>query len=195
MRKIVLASASPRRRELLGSLGLDFDSCVSGVEEDPIEGEIPAEHALRLAREKALAALVSPESFVIGADTIVIIDGEVLGKPQDRAHAVEMLRKLSGRTHRVITGFAVVRGGVVLVSRTIESSVLFKDISAKELEWYTRTPEPYDKAGGYAVQGIGAFFIREIHGSYTNVIGLPLAEVVEALEDLDAFRLEDLDCG
>ncbi len=192
MKKIVLASASPRRRELLGSLGLDFDICVSGVDEIAIEGETPAEHALRLSQEKALAAEAPPASFVIGADTIVIIDGEVLGKPQDRAHAAEMLRKLSGREHRVITAFAIVRGGAVQASRTVESGVLFKDISEKELAWYIRTPEPYDKAGGYAVQGIGAFFIREIHGSYTNVIGLPLAEVMEALEELDAFRLEDL---
>ena len=138
MKKIILASASPRRRELLGSLGLDFDICVSGVEEVAIEGENPAEHALRLAREKALAAEAPNGSFVIGADTIVIIDGEVLGKPQDRVHAGEMLRKLSGCTHRVITAFAIVRDGEVLASRTVESAVLFKDISEKELAWYIR---------------------------------------------------------
>ncbi len=193
MPKIVLASESPRRRELLGALGLEFDIEVSGVEEIQSEGETPGEHALRLAREKALAVgKVRPDAFVIGADTIVIIGGEVLGKPSDASEAKRMLTKLSGRAHTVITAFAIVRGEDVLVDRAVESTVVFKSLSDEELDWYTATREPYDKAGSYAVQGIGAFFIREIHGSYTNVIGLPLTEAVEALHDLNALRFGDL---
>ena len=194
MTKIILASESPRRRELLGALGLQFEIRISGVEETPADGETPREHALRLAREKALAvAQDCPEAFVIGADTIVIVDDEVLGKPSDPAEARRMLRRLSGRAHTVITAFAIVRGSRPLAERAVESRVLFKDLSEEEVDWYAGTREPYDKAGSYAVQGIGAFFIREIHGSFSNVIGLPLAEVVETLHALKALRFEDLE--
>ena len=193
MKKIILASESPRRRELLGALGLDFEIAVSGIEENQMDGETPEQHALRLAREKALTiSRQRPEAIVIGADTVVIIDHELLGKPEDVIQAEAMLKKLSGRTHEVITGFAIVQRDEVMVNRAVSSDVLFKEISEQERQWYIQTEEPYDKAGSYAVQGIGAFFIREIRGSYTNVIGLPLSEVVEALQDIGAFRFEDL---
>jgi septum formation protein len=185
----ILASASPRRRELLGALGLDFAVIPSGVNEEFLEGETAKEHVLRLSREKALAvADKNPGAWVMGADTIVVIDGEVLGKPRSREEAGKMLSRLSGKKHRVLTGFSIVRNDMDIVkSDLVESSVFFKDLSRDELEWYIETEEPYDKAGGYAVQGRAAFFIKEIRGSHTNVIGLPLCEVMTALKAVGAI--------
>lgn len=185
----ILASASPRRRELLKSLELEFAVIPSGVDEEYIPGESVKEHVLRLSREKALAvADENPQAWVLGADTVVIIDGEVLGKPDSKHEAREMLMLLSGREHRVITGFSIVRkSGNVVKSDLVESSVFFKEISEDEREWYIDTKEPYDKAGGYAVQGRAGFFIREIRGSHTNVIGLPLCEVVTVLKEVGAI--------
>lgn len=187
----ILASASPRRRELLGGLIRDLEVIPSEVDEKPLEGESPEDHVLRLSREKALeVSCGNPGRWVLGADTVVIIDGEMLGKPETPGEAERMLGMLSGRTHRVITGFAIVKGDEgVIVNDTVESSVIFKDISRDEIVWYIRTNEPYDKAGGYAVQGKASFFIKEIHGSYTNVIGLPLCEVVTALKKAGVLRL------
>jgi septum formation protein len=185
----ILASASPRRRELLKSMGFDFIVIPSGVDEKFLEGESVSEHVLRLSQEKALAiAERNPEAWVLGADTVVIIDTEVLGKPGSKEEAREMLMRLSGKKHRVLTGFSVVRTSVnVVKSELVESSVFFKDVSADELEWYIDTEEPYDKAGGYAVQGKAASFVKEIRGSHTNVIGLPLSEVVAALKEVGAI--------
>lgn len=187
----ILASASPRRRELLGALIPGFQIVPSDVDEEPLDGESPEDHVLRLSREKALAvSRANPDRWVLGADTIVVIDGEMLGKPETPAEARRMLATLSGREHTVVTGFALVNGkGGVAANEYVRSGVLFKDISEDEMEWYTQTDEPYDKAGGYAVQGKAAFFIREIRGSYTNVIGLPLCEVVTAMEKAGALRL------
>ena len=187
----ILASASPRRRELLGELIPDFEIIPSNIDEKPLDGESPEDHVLRLSREKALAvSRENPGRWVLGADTVVIINGEMLGKPETPAEAKRMLGMLSGREHTVITGFALVRGGDgVVVNDAVHSGVLFKDISEDEMDWYTRTSEPYDKAGGYAVQGKASFFIKEIRGSHTNVIGLPLSEVVTAMEKAGALRL------
>lgn len=189
MSSFILASASPRRRELLKSMGFDFTVTPSGVDERFLEGESVGEHVLRLSREKALTvACDNPESWVLGADTIVIIDGEVLGKPGSKEEAREMILRLSGREHRVLTGFSVVRTSANVVrSDLVESSVFFKEVSRDELEWYIDTDEPYDKAGGYAVQGKAASFVKEIRGSHTNVIGLPLSEVVAALKEVGAI--------
>ncbi len=189
MSSFILASASPRRRELLKSMGFDFTVTPSGVDERFLEGESVGEHVLRLSREKALAvACNNPESWVLGADTIVIIDGEVLGKPGSKEEARKMILRLSGREHRVLTGFSVVRTSANVVrSDLVESSVFFKEVSRDELEWYIDTEEPYDKAGGYAVQGKAASFVKEIRGSHTNVIGLPLSEVVAALKEVGAI--------
>jgi septum formation protein len=186
----ILASASPRRRELLGELMQDLTVIPSRVDEKPLEGETPEDHVLRLSREKALeVSRGNPGRWVLGADTVVIIDGEMLGKPATPGEAKQMLGTLSGRTHRVITGFTLVQeDGGIFISESVESSVIFKDISMDEMEWYTATSEPYDKAGGYAVQGKASFFIREIVGSYTNVIGLPLCEVVTALEKAGVLK-------
>lgn len=187
--KFILASASPRRIELLNLLGLRFDIMPSKVEETFMEGETPREHVLRLSGKKAeMAALLHPDAWVMGADTIVIINGEVLGKPRTHDEAKEMLGKLSGRVHTVFTGFTVTRkDDQILIRDAIESTVRFRHIRKDEMEWYIKSQEPYDKAGGYAVQGMGAFFIREIHGSYTNVMGLPLCEVVDVLRSVGAI--------
>jgi septum formation protein len=185
----ILASASPRRRELLRSVGLKFKTIPAHVDEDYIKGESPKQHVRRLAQEKAL--LISqkyPRAWVLGADTIVVIDGLILGKPKNKTQAKEMLKKLSGREHKVFTGFAVTQiASKVSHSDVVQSTVKFKKISAAELDWYIACDEPYDKAGGYAVQGKGAYFIKSIRGSYTNVIGLPLCEVLETLKKLEAI--------
>ncbi len=187
----ILASASPRRKELLGELIRDFEIIPSEIDETSLAGESPEDHVLRLSREKALEiSRGKPDKWVLGADTVVIIDGKMLGKPKTAVEAKQMLDMLSGRAHRVITGFAIVKEGEgIIVNDTVESCVIFKDISRDEIDWYTGTNEPYDKAGGYAVQGKAAFFIKEIHGSYTNVIGLPLCEVVTALKNAGVMRL------
>ena len=188
--RLILASASPRRKELLRVVGLNFEVMPSGVDEVFLKGDTPREHVLRLSEEKALSiASRNPDAWVLGVDTIVIINGEILGKPLAADEAREMLCKLSGRKHKVITGFCIAgKDANVMVRSAVESSVVFKEVPEDEIEWYVRTEEPYDKAGGYAVQGIGAFFIREIHGSYTNVVGLPLCEVMETLKEIGAIR-------
>jgi septum formation protein len=142
-----------------------------------------------LAREKAqLIARKYPRAWVLGADTIVAIDGLILGKPKNKSQAREMLKKLSGCEHKVYTGFTIAQeASKVCYTNVVLSAVKFKKISPQELEWYVASDEPYDKAGGYAVQGRGAYFIQSIRGSYTNVIGLPLCEVLETLKKLEAI--------
>ncbi len=187
--RFILASASPRRIELLSLLGLRFEVMPSHVNEAFVKGETPRDHVLRLSEEKVqTASALDPEAWVMGADTIVIINGDVLGKPRLPDEAKEMLGKLSGQIHTVFTGFTVARKNAgILVRDAVASSVLFREIPEDEMTWYIRSPEPYDKAGGYAVQGMGAFFIKEIHGSYTNVMGLPLCEVVDVLKRIGAI--------
>jgi septum formation protein len=190
--RFILASASPRRSELLKLMGLDFDVIPSSVDEAFRPAETPREHVLRLSEEKAFfVARCHPDAWVLGADTIVVVAGEVLGKPGSPAEAKEMLEKLSGREHEVFTGFSVVRQDrEVRVREVVGSSVLFREIADDEMAWYTGTEEPYDKAGAYAVQGMGGCFIREIRGSCTNVVGLPLCEVVDALKRVAAISFE-----
>ena len=188
---LILASASPRRQEMLSSTGIEFEVIPSGVEEIFLRGESPGEHVNRLARMKARKVAEQHRGrWVLAADTIVVIDGRVLGKPQDREEAKEMLRLLNNRVHRVITGYCLLR---VPSRRSREGRVVtrvrFKALSSKEIRWYLDTGEPFDKAGGYAIQGKAAFMVKEINGSYTNVVGLPLTEVVEALQELRAVDL------
>ena len=187
--RFILASASPRRSELLKLMGLDFDVIPGSVDEAFRPAETPREHVLRLSEEKALfVARCHPDAWVLGADTIVVVAGEVLGKPGSPAEATRMLEKLSGREHEVFTGFSIVRQDRgVRICEVVGSSVLFREIADDEMAWYTGTEEPYDKAGAYAVQGMGGCFIREIRGSCTNVVGLPLCEVVEALKRVAAI--------
>lgn len=186
----ILASASPRREELLRLAGLQFKILPGHIDETYLKGETPRVHVQRLSRDKAAAVAVQhPKALVLGADTIVVIDGLVLGKPKSEKQAREMLRKLSNRTHVVFTGFTLscINTGLSK-TRVVRSSVRFKEISADEMDWYVKSEEPYDKAGGYAVQGKGAAFIRSISGSYTNVIGLPLSDVLEELKRLNALH-------
>lgn len=188
--QFILASASPRRQELLHSVGLKFKIIPAHVNEDYREGESPKEHVKRLALDKARAiAHKYPESLVLGADTIVVIDDMILGKPKSKSQARKMLEQLSGRAHKVFTGFTLSHTASRFIkTKVIQSAVQFKKISPEEMEWYISCDEPYDKAGGYAVQGKGASFIKSIRGSYTNVIGLPLCEVLEELKMLGAIR-------
>ncbi len=193
---IVLASASPRRRELLEQVGIEFDVLSSDIEESPLDGETPPEHAARLAAEKArdVASRIEKDAtrWVIGSDTIVVIDGVVLGKPDDKEDAARMLRKLSGQEHRVMTGYSIINSltGEEL-DGVVETKVKVKPLTDDEIEGYVASGEPMDKAGAYAIQGLGAFMIQEIEGSYSNVVGLPICQVVEDLERLGAMRVFD----
>jgi septum formation protein len=189
---LILASASPRRRELLRSIGLDFRIIPAHVDENYLAGESPGQHVRRLSTIKAMAvAQKYQKAWVLGADTIVVIDETILGKPKNRTQAKNMLKKLSGREHKVFTGVTIIHRTLNIHEiKVIQSTVRFKTISTEEMNWYTACDEPYDKAGGYAVQGKGAIFIKSIRGSYSNVIGLPLCEVVELLKKYDAINLD-----
>ncbi len=186
MMKLTLASASPRRRELLERAGLSFDVRHSEVIEQPRPGEDGASFALRMARDKAVAVSNGASGrLVIGADTVVECDGATMGKPLDAADARAMLSRLSGRTHTVITAFAIAREGVVRDSAAVTSRVTFRALSADEIGAYIATGEPFDKAGGYGIQGFGGTFIDRVEGSRDNVMGLPVAEVLAALAALN----------
>ena len=181
--QMILASASPRRRYLLEQAGLRFTVVPSQVDERRAPGASPPDHVRALAEAKAReVAQAHPQAWVIGADTVVVIEGRILGKPADMAQARRMLGRLSGQKHLVHTGFAlccVARAR--WISATVTTEVEFKSLSPAEIEWYLQTGEPFDKAGAYAIQGIGTFLVRRINGSYTNVVGLPVCEVIEVL--------------
>lgn len=182
--RLILASASPRRRELLTQIGLDFDVLPAHIDETRRPGEDPAAYVQRLALEKASAIhALHPEAFVLGADTTVEIDGHALEKPVDKADAERMLRTLSGRTHHVHTGLAVLspRGQRTHLETT---AVTFSTIRDSELANYLASSEPYDKAGAYGIQGYAARWIPRVEGDYFNVMGLPLAATVELLREL-----------
>jgi septum formation protein len=188
---LVLASASPRRAELLARLGLDPTIRPAHVDESPHPDERPADLVVRLAATKA-AAVVDPhrdDEVVLAADTEVVVDDRVLGKPRDRDDAAAMLRSLSGRTHEVVTGLAVQRGASARLTQ-VTTRVTFRALTATEIDWYLATGEPSDKAGGYALQGAGAVLVERIEGSDTNVIGLPLAETVALLREAGLDPLE-----
>lgn len=176
---MVLASGSPRRRELLAGLGLRFDIRAADVDETPHPGEPPRDYVLRLAREKADAVARSgaPGELVLAADTAVVVDGEILGKPLDGEDARRMLRLLAGREHEVLTGVALqeVAGPGAAVVET--SKVRMAPLDDREIDWYVATGEPRDKAGAYAIQGLGALFVEAVDGNYSNVVGLPVSTV------------------
>jgi septum formation protein len=182
--RLILASASPRRRELLAAAGYTFDVLPVHVDESLRPGESPSAYVERLAREKALAAAAQhPGRVVIGADTTVAIDDEVLGKPEDATDAARMIRLLGGRQHRVLTGVAAARGAEVQ-SRVAETQVWMERWPEAELAEYVASDEPYDKAGAYAIQGAAERFIPRIAGARDTVVGLPIAEVRAVLEEL-----------
>lgn len=180
---LILASQSPRRKYLLEQAGISFSVIPSQVDEETVEVTKPDHYVRHLAEIKAGDVAKShPDNWVLGADTIVSIDDMILGKPLTKEDAKAMLRKLSGRTHKVYTGYCLTcRSKNRMVSRTVETKVHFKELSDHEIDWYIHTPEPFDKAGSYAIQGLGTFLVKGIEGSYTNVVGLPVCEVIETL--------------
>ena len=183
LKPLVLASNSPRRRAYFEDLGLEFTVCSADIDEQPEADEDPEHLVLRLARDKALAASrLLPARWVVAADTVVCVDGEVLGKPRNPDEAVAMLLALAGREHTVRTGFCVTCAAEgVLVRRSVISSVWFARFNEDVARAYAATGEPLDKAGGYGIQGKGAFLVERISGSYSNIVGLPLCEVLQEL--------------
>ena len=181
MRSIVLASASPRRAELLRQMGVEFDVRPADIDETPKADEKPADYVLRLAKEKALAVgRLAPEAIVLGSDTSVVIGDRILGKPVTEAEAAETLQALSGLTHQVMTGVAVVVDGFA-EARLIITDVTFRALRPDEISAYVRTGEPMDKAGSYGIQGLGGIFVESLQGSYSAVVGLPLRETADLL--------------
>ncbi|MEI6207807.1 MAG: Maf family nucleotide pyrophosphatase [Desulfuromonadales bacterium] len=188
-RSIVLASASPRRSELISLTGIPFCVVAADICEVALPGEVPADHVLRLSRAKAdSVAARSAGHFFIGADTVVVLDGAILGKPADEADAARMLRLLSDRSHEVITGFTVFdKISGIRISRCVSTEVSFKSLQESEIMGYIATGCPMDKAGSYAIQGGAVHFVRSINGSYSNVIGLPMTELYEVLQSMQAL--------
>jgi len=180
--RIVLASASPRRRELLALIGIQHEVLPANIDESYLAGETVREHPERLAREKA-SAIHAPDAVTVGSDTIVVVDGDVLGKPRDRQHAAEMLRRLEGRSHTVMTGVAVRWRGQV-VSGLEEVGVTFRSLTDAEIARYIDTGEPMDKAGAYGIQGFGATIVDRVDGDYFAVMGLPLNRLVRLLRSV-----------
>jgi septum formation protein len=181
--ELILASSSPRRQELLREIGIPFQVHAANINEEQIGGEPPIAYALRLAQEKAQAVAAQyPQSYVLGADTIVVVDGEVLGKPKDHADAARMLRLLSGRGHEVTTAVSLVAPGTLAETRASTTKVYFREITKAEIQQYVAGGEPMDKAGAYAIQGGASRWTDRIEGEFSNVVGLPLSLVTEILK-------------
>ena len=187
---IVLASRSPRRKELLETAGIQFSIEASRVRESDFPRMPPEQYVAALARAKAADISQNhPRAWVIGADCVVFAKGRILEKPESVSAARQMMRLLGGASHFVFTGYCITcRHQNVTVANTVKTEVVFKPLTDAEIEWYIETPEPYDKAGGYAIQGLGGFMVKRIIGSYTNVVGLPLCEVLEDLTRLGVIE-------
>ncbi|NCC52246.1 MAG: septum formation protein Maf [Spartobacteria bacterium] len=188
---ILLASSSPRRQQMLLEMGWDFAVITPRVDETPLPGEAPDDFALRAAVDKAkwVAAEAPGGHFlIIGADTVVTVDGDILGKPADDQDAARMLGRLNGRMHRVITGLSVLESIDNLIrkaiNRTVVSQVYFRELTDEEITRYIDTGEPRDKAGAYGIQAGAAHMVESINGSYTNIVGLPLAELIESIRGI-----------
>ncbi|HKM37632.1 MAG TPA: Maf family protein [Thiopseudomonas sp.] len=188
---LYLASTSPRRRDLLAQTDIKFSTLDISIDETQRPNELPNAYVERLAKEKAEAGFNSVQddehAVVLAADTIVVLEDSILGKPQDQTQAQDMLRALSGRSHVVMTAFAIKTHEQIRVQR-VNTTVFFRPITSKEIEWYWQTGEQQDKAGGYGIQSKGGVFVSTISGSYSAVVGLPLAEVLSALNTLDIHR-------
>ena len=182
---MILASSSPRRRDLLSSLGLQFQVVPAELLEIPAPHEAARDFAVRVAEKKALIVGTKyPRAWVIGADTIVVVEGDILGKPLDREDAKRMLQQLSDREHVVVTGYVLVHMAADKKLKGVEETqVKIKALEQQEIAWYINTNEPFDKAGAYAIQGKGAFIVEWIRGSYTNVVGLPLSQLVRLFQE------------
>lgn len=197
-KKIILASKSPRRKELLEQIGMDIEIYPSNIDEKRISIKNPVEYVKKLARLKAenIGSLY-PDSWVIGADTIVVIHDQIIGKPRSKTDAITILKKLNNREHFVYTAFCICNQDsnsytMKSIVKSVKTKVYFKNLTASEIEWYVNTKEPFDKAGGYGIQGVGSFIVKKISGSYTNVVGLPVCEVVEALINLNLVEFKEL---
>jgi septum formation protein len=184
---IILASGSPRRRELLMQLAVNFEVAAADIDESLINGETPRDYVLRLSRAKALAGYLQSTSRlpVLGSDTIVLLDGEILGKPESRSEAESMLQRLSGRTHEVYSGVALVLDPETISDALNITAVTFGDMPVAWIRQYCQSNEPMDKAGAYAVQGGTGQYIQRIEGSYSGVMGLPLFETAQLLRNAD----------
>jgi septum formation protein len=185
--KIMLASSSPRRAEILRNAGISFSVLTSAIDETPVPGELPSDMVLRLANAKAelVAVRAIGPAIIIAADTTVTLDGKILGKPRSSDDARRMLEQLSGRTHSVLTGVSLIRLPDAAHVEFVESTLVhFHPLTSEEISAYLSTGEPFDKAGAYAIQGRAARYIPRIEGCYFNVVGLPLARVTAALQDL-----------
>jgi len=184
--RLILASASPRRAELLRAAGYTFEVRTADVDEAVLPGESPRDYVVRLAAEKASAVHTQMNAtgvLIIGADTTVVVDDEILVKPADEADAERMLRRMSGRSHRVLTGVSV-RGGQRQVTAADETAVFMRPLTEEDVRWYVDSGEGRDKAGGYAIQGLASRFIPRIEGSYSNVVGLPVALVAQLMVEV-----------
>ena len=180
--RIILASASPRRAELLRAAGIDFDIRPADIDEAILPGETPSEYVSRLAEAKARAVHERDgDRTVLAADTAVVVDGQILGKPFDEADARRMLRLLGGRTHEVLTAVSVFHPGQIVETRVDVTTVEFAELSEPDIAWYVSSGEPMDKAGAYAVQGLASRFVTRVEGSHSNVVGLPIALVYQML--------------
>jgi septum formation protein len=190
--KLILASNSPRRRYLLRRAGIEFDVIPSHFDESRVDFQDPTQYVRTLSQAKAgEIAARHPDCWIIGADTIVVIHGKVLGKPKDRSAARVMLEELSGQTHQVYTGFTICCEGLrKRLTEVVATDVTFKKLTNDEIKWYIHTDEPFDKAGAYAIQGLGTFLVERINGSYTNVVGLPVCEVIGHLIREGVIRMQ-----
>jgi septum formation protein len=185
---LILASSSPRRQELLRNAGIEFLLCPANVDETRRAGERAKEYVLRMASEKALAAArrAAPGSFVLGADTVVVVEGQILGKPSDDRDAARMLRQLSGKAHRVLTGVCfIVAPNRIEILRNETTWVEFRPLDNEEIESYVASGEPMDKAGAYGIQGLASKFVTRIDGCFFNVVGLPVSVVYDALRAIE----------
>ena len=187
MSALVLASRSPRRQEILERAGIPFLVRPADIDETPLDGESPVDHVRRLARAKAEAVSAAPEEIVLAADTVVVVDGLILGKPAGPADAARMLRLLSAREHQVLTGVCFRAYGRTMVDQE-STRVWFTPLTGPQIEAYVASGEPLDKAGAYAIQGLASKFIPRIEGCYFNVVGLPAAKVFRYLEELREHR-------
>ena len=193
---LILASKSPRRSELLEQAGLTFSVIPSDFDESTVAVSTPESYVISLAKSKALdISQKHPAAWIIGADTIVLIDRKILGKPASINEARDMLQRLSDRTHQVLTGYCICcKKKNRIFSETVKTDVRFKRLNDAEIKWYIQTGEPFDKAGAYAIQGMGTFLVKSINGSYTNVVGLPVCEVIEYLikEEVIALNRQNI---
>lgn len=192
--RLILASKSPRRKRLLEQVGIQIKISPSQIDEQTVSIQAPQAYVKELAFLKTQdIALCYPESWVLGADTIVVVEDQILGKPRTRTDAIQMLSTLNGTEHSVYTGFCIINQKENhIIQKTIETRVRFKRLSDPEINWYVNTGEPFGKAGAYAIQGIGSFLVKQISGSYSNVVGLPVCEIVDILITLNIIQFKDL---